>query len=131
MPGRGHRTIAGDQQHDVETFRTPQRIDRLLRGLRDRACDVEGRVDRYFHADMAADRLQVSGTRPAAVRNIPEPPPASPSASAGGSPRGIAVEVPRVTARPLSGLLVDRVSFLNADGSIFQVNAVLTGHKTL
>jgi hypothetical protein len=35
------RTVARDQQHDIESPGAAQRIDRLLRRLRDRPGDVE------------------------------------------------------------------------------------------
>ena len=40
MPGRVYRPVIGHQQHHVEAFGAAQRIDRLLRGLRDRTCDI-------------------------------------------------------------------------------------------
>ena len=59
MPCAVYRAIVRHQQHDVETPGAAQRIDRLLRGLRDRAGDVEGGVDGYLNADAPAERFQI------------------------------------------------------------------------
>ena len=41
MPSGSHLTVARNHQHHVETRRTAQGLDGLLRRLRDRASDVE------------------------------------------------------------------------------------------
>ena len=58
MPGGGDGAVAGDHNHHIEPGRAAQRIDRLLRRLRDGTCDIERGVDRQFDADMAAERFQ-------------------------------------------------------------------------
>ncbi len=54
MPGRMDFAVACHQHHDVEPLGAAQRIDRLLRGLRNRSRDIEGCVDGKLDADMAA-----------------------------------------------------------------------------
>jgi len=55
VPCRVYCAVISHQQHNVQAAGTPQRIDRLAWGLRDRACDIEGGVDGHLDADVAAD----------------------------------------------------------------------------
>jgi len=45
MPGRVHGAVVGYHDDGIEPLGAAQRIDRLLRRLRDGTRDVEGRVD--------------------------------------------------------------------------------------
>ena len=60
---RCHAAKTGPSSANISTasmpLRAPQRLDRLLRGLRDRAGDVERRVHRDLDADAAAERLEI------------------------------------------------------------------------
>ena len=59
MPGGVDRAIVGHQHDGIETLGAAQRVDGLVRGLRDRTCDIEGGVDRELDADVTAERLQI------------------------------------------------------------------------
>ena len=59
MQGHEHRAFVRKYQNRIETLGPAQRIERLGWRLSDRTCDIERSVDRNFHPDAAAERLQV------------------------------------------------------------------------
>src|SRR5712671_550859 len=59
VPCRVYRAVISHQQHNIKALGAAQRIDRLARGLRDWPGNIEGGVDGYLDAEVAAERLEI------------------------------------------------------------------------